>query len=92
MFDKNGFLKCQYKTISKSQKRDTNFIFYEYDEQARLLVKRFSDSYGFYSYSYEYNIDGQKTKQIYAREKNASTSKINFSLAEQYVIFEESIY
>ena len=90
LFDESGNLTAQYSTLFNGQKRDTNFIFYEYDEQARLLVKRFSDSYGFYSYTYEYNIDGQKTKQIYAREKNASRSKINFSLAEQYVIFEES--
>ena len=90
LFDKNGFLKCQYKTIIKSQKRDTNFLFYEYNIEGDLLVKRFSDSYGFYSYSYNYNEEGLKANQVYAREKNASKSKINFSLLEQYIIFEES--
>ena len=90
LFDKNGFLKCQYKTITKSQKRDTNFLFYEYNTEGDLLVKRFSDSYGFYSYSYKYNEDGLKENQIYAREKNAAKGKINFSLLEQYTIFEES--
>ena len=90
LFDKNGFLKCHYKTISKNQKRDTNFLFYEYNNEGDLLVKRFSDSYGFYSYSYKYNEEGLKENQVYSREKNASKSKINFSLLEQYIIFEES--
>jgi hypothetical protein len=86
-FNKMGQLNCYYTT---NYKRDTNFIFYQYGENNNLIVKRYSDSYGFYSYTYSYNDEGLKKNQVYAREKNASKSKINFSLLEQYVIFEES--
>ena len=85
-FNKLGQLVNTYKT---NYKRDSNFIFYEYLNN-NLTVKRYSDSYGFYSYSFEYNDKGLKSKQIYSRDKNASKNKINFSLLEQYVVFEES--
>ena len=85
-FNKLGQLTCSYTT---NYKRDSNFIFYEYLKN-NLAVKRYSDSYGFYSYSYSYNDQGLKSKQTYSRDKNASKSKINFSLLEQYVVFEES--
>jgi hypothetical protein len=90
LFNSTGQLSCYYTTKAKNRKRDTNFIFYNYGSKGNLVVKRYSDSYGFYSYSYKYNEQGLKINQIYSREKNASKSKINFSLKEQYVVFEES--
>lgn len=90
LFDKNGYLKAHYKTKISHNKRDTNFIFYEYNSNGNMMVKRYSDSYGFYSYSYKYNEDGLRSNQVYAREKNASKGKINFSVLERHVVFEES--
>ena len=54
-----------------------------------MTVKRYSDSYGFYSYTYTYNEKDEMIKKVYAREKNANKAKINFKLGEQYVVFEE---
>ena len=54
LFDKNGYLYGHYKTKISHSKRDTNFIFYEYNLDGNMVVKRYSDSYGFYSYSYKY--------------------------------------
>ena len=86
LFNKNGSLKGFYKT---RKNRDTSFIFYEYNESSNLTVKRYSDSYGFYSYTYSYNEKNEMIKKVYAREKNANKAKINFKLGEQYVVFEE---
>jgi len=85
MFNKNGQLTCRYTT---NYRKDSNFIFYEYNSD-NLMVKRHSDSYGFYSYSYEYNDNGYKKNQVYSREKNASKGKINFTLKEKLVVFKE---
>ena len=51
---------------------------------------RVSDSYGFYSYTKNYDSSSRLLNQVYSREKNASKSKMNFKLEEKYVIFEES--
>ena len=85
-FNENGSLGGSFQVYPKN---DTSFIFYEYDKNKNMIVKRFSDSYGFYSYTYTYNDQNEMVKKVYAREKNANKSKINFKLGEQYVVFEE---
>ncbi len=85
-FNENGSLGGSFQVDPRN---DTSFIFYEYDQNKNMIVKRFSDSYGFYSYSYTYNEQNEMVKKVYAREKNANNSKINFILGEQYVVFEE---
>ncbi|MEC7127278.1 MAG: hypothetical protein VXW67_01160, partial [Bacteroidota bacterium] len=85
-FNENGSFAGSFQV---SQKNDTSFIYYEYDNNKNMIVKRFSDSYGFYSYTYTYNGQNDMVKKVYAREKNANKSKINFKLGEQYVVFQE---
>ena len=85
-FNENGSFAGSFQV---SQKNDTSFIYYEYDNNKNMIVKRFSDSYGFYSYTYTYNGQNDMIKKVYAREKNANKSKINFKLGEQYVVFQE---
>ena len=85
-FNENGSFAGSFQV---SQKNDTSFIYYEYDNNKNMIVKRFSDSYGFYSYTYTYNGQNEMVKKVYAREKNANKSKINFKLGEQYVVFQE---
>ena len=85
-FNENGSFAGSFQV---SQKNDTSFIYYEYDNNKNMIVKRFSDSYGFYSYTYTYDRQNDMVKKVYAREKNANKSKINFKLGEQYVVFQE---
>ena len=78
IFNEKGNLTIHYLSSKTKNKPDTTFTF------------RVSDSYGFYSYSKKYNDLGKLINKTYSREKNASTSKMNFKLEEKYVIFQES--
>jgi len=89
MFNEKGNLVIQYNSKRVKKRVDTSFIFYEYNPENNLTLKRYSDSYGFYSYSYKYNNKGLVNEQVYSREKNISKSKLNFKLGQQYVIFKE---
>ena len=55
-----------------------------------LLIKRRNDSYGFYSYNYEYDSTGQTTSEKYCRDENTGPSKHHFELGKQYIIVSES--
>ena len=90
IFNKKGNLIIHYFANNTKSKKDTVFTFYEYNKEHKNVVMRVSDSYGFYSYTKNYDSSSRLLNQVYSREKNASKSKMNFKLEEKYVIFEES--
>ncbi len=90
IFNKKGNLIIHYLSNNTKSKTDTVFTFYEYNKENKNSVMRVSDSYGFYSYTKNYDSTSRLVNQIYSREKNASKSKMNFKLEERYIIFEES--
>lgn len=90
IFNKKGNLIIHYFANNTKSKKDTVFTFYEYNKENKNVVMRVSDSYGFYSYTKNYDSSSRLLNQVYSREKNASKSKMNFKLEEKYVIFEES--
>ena len=90
IFNKKGNLIIHYLANNTKSKNDTVFTFYEYNKENKNAVMRVSDSYGFYSYTKNYDSSSRLLNQVYSREKNASKSKMNFKLEEKYVIFEES--
>ena len=90
IFNKKGNLIIHYLTNNTKSKTDTVFTFYEYNKESKNSVIRVSDSYGFYSYTKNYDSSSRLVNQVYSREKNASKSKMNFKLEERYIIFEES--
>tara|TARA_B100001778_G_C18584614_1_gene629233 strand:+ start:414 stop:1352 length:939 start_codon:yes stop_codon:yes gene_type:complete len=89
-YNSKGELSCQYSSKLQNRKRDTSFTYYKYNNDGKLILKRISDSYGFYSYAYEYDSLGQMSKNTFSREKNIGNSKSNFKLGKQYVIFSET--
>ena len=90
IFNKKGNLIIHYLSNNTKSKTDTVFTFYEYNKENKNSVMRVSDSYGFYSYTKNYDSTLRLVNQVYSREKNASKSKMNFKLEERYIIFEES--
>ena len=90
IFNKKGNLIIHYLANNIKSKKDTVFTFYEYNKENKNTVMRVSDSYGFYSYTKNYDSSSRLLNQVFSREKNASKSKMNFKLDEKYVIFEES--
>ena len=89
-YSPNGQLISQYSSSLQNRKRDTSITYYKYDQEGKLILKRISDSYGFYSYSYEYDSLGQMSKNTFSREKNIGKSKANFKLGKKFVIFSET--
>ena len=88
-FNKQGELKNQYSTFYRQKKKDTTYIFYEYESQGQLVTKRTNDVNGFYSYNYSYNDEKLLIKKTYCRDENAIKSRTNFVLKKQYVIINE---
>ena len=89
IFNKKGHLLTHYLTTKVKNKYDTIFTFYEYKNGNNTVV-RVSDSYGFYSYSRDFDSLNRIVSQAFSREKNASKSKVHFKLEEKYIIFEET--
>ncbi len=89
-FNMNGKLTKQFETISIAGNiRDTMISYFFYNEKNLPELKRTSDGYGFYSYYYEYDNNGNLVKQIYSRDEN-SGSKNNFLLGKQFIISSET--
>jgi hypothetical protein len=88
-FNKQGELKKQYSTFYRQKKKDTTYIFYEYENKGELATKRTNDINGFYSYNYTYNDAQLLIKKTYCRDENAIKSRTNFILKKQYVIINE---
>lgn len=88
-FNGDGNLVKQIGSFSPGTRRDTSFIDYIYDSKGRVITKRTSDSYGFFSYNFNYNDAGQLIEKKYCRDENAGKSRYNFVLKKQYVIVKE---
>lgn len=88
-FNKQGELEQQYSTFYRQNKKDTTYVFYEYENKGKLATKRTNDINGFYSYNYSYNDDQLIIKKTYCRDENAIKSRTNFILKKQYVIINE---
>ncbi len=89
-FDEAGILTHQYKTRFKSSKKDTTMVTYVYDDSNRVVVKRLNDSYGFYSYNYTFDDQGQVASEKYCRDENIGSSKVDFKLGKQTIIVSEN--
>jgi hypothetical protein len=84
-FDTLGRMTRMYTTFRKSGGDfDTTFTFFEYDSLNRISVKRLSDNFGFYSYSYDYDEKGNIIKETYCREISSGGCAGNFVPEKRY--------
>jgi YD repeat-containing protein len=69
---------------------DTILVSYEYDINNRVVTKRMSDNFGFYSLNYEYDSKGNLIKETYCRDISSGNGHLDFKLQKQYPIAVES--
>lgn len=90
-FNEDGTLKQQYSTfVTQKIKEDTSVIAFEYDADNKILVKRKTDSQGFFSYRYTYNDHNNIIKETYYREESNTPTKNQFDLKKAYIITSDS--
>jgi hypothetical protein len=90
LFDDSGNLIKQFDSFYRGKKKDSLIITYHYDNEKNITTKRMSDSYGFFSYNYNYNDKGDVVRKTYCRDENATNNKNNFKLKKQYAIVNET--
>jgi len=90
LFDESGNLIKQFDSFYRGKKKDSSIIAYHYDEKKNITTKRMSDSYGFFSYNYSYNNNGDVVRKTYCRDESATNNKNNFKLKKQYTIVNET--
>lgn len=89
-FDEAGNLIFQYTVYKRGEnKADTFVTAFDYHPDGKVMVKRSSDKFGYYSYNYAYDEVGNIIKEIYSRDINSNYSPFNFKLEKQYPIGEE---
>lgn len=90
-FDKEGRMIRSYKLFKKSNFQiDTILISFEYDALNRLITKRMSDNFGYYSLNYEYDNKGNIVKETFCRETTSGNSILDFKVLKQYPIAVET--
>lgn len=90
-FDKEGRMIHNYKLFRQSDYHfDTLLVSYEYDLQNRIIAKRMSDNFGFYSLNYEYDSKGAILKETYCRDISSGKGHLDFKLQKQYPIAVET--
>jgi hypothetical protein len=90
-FDNEGRMIRSYKLFKKSDFRfDTLLVSYEYNSQNKIITKRMSDNFGFYSLNYEYDSNGNIIKETYCRDISSGSSHLDFKLLKQYPIAVET--
>ena len=89
-FDGSGNLIKQFDSFYRGKKKDSSITTYHYDEKKNMTTKRMSDSYGFFSYNYSYNDQGDVVSKTYCRDENATNDKNHFKLKKQYTIVNET--
>jgi len=89
-FDSLGRLTRQFGSFNTSGIKDTTFHSYFYDEDENLVLKRTSDSHGFYSYRYTHNAQGDVLSKTYCREENSGPNRYSFELGKEFTIVKET--
>ena len=89
-FDDSGNLIKQFDSFYRGKKKDSSITTYRYDEKKNITTKRMSDSYGFFSYNYGYNDNGDVLSKTYCRDENTTNNKNDFKLKKQYTIVNET--
>lgn len=90
-FDHQGRLDHILETHFKGNKvKDTVMVWFFYDGQNRVIQKRRNDSYGYFSYHYEYDSAGRVLSEKYYREENLSGTKNEFDPGKRYLIVQEN--
>lgn len=90
-FDHEGRMIRSYKLFKKSDLLfDTILVSYEYNSQNKIITKRTSDNFGFYSLNYEYDSNGNIIKETYCRDISSGTGHLDFKLLKQYPIAVET--
>ncbi len=88
-FNEDGTLKSQLSSHFSKGLKDSTVVSYEYKNN-RVSLQRKSDSYGYYSYRYNYDEQNNIITQIYCRDDNKYDSKKQFELKKQYIIKKDS--
>ncbi|GAB4144737.1 MAG: hypothetical protein Fur0041_19540 [Bacteroidia bacterium] len=65
---------------------DTLFVYYYYDKNNRLNIRRMCEGEFYNTWYYEYNEDGFVTRQIHTRETNSGLSHRSFRMGIQTVV------
>ena len=87
-FDKYGRVTRMMETRFIGSKIDTSLVQFKYVGD-HLVKKRLSDTKGFYSYSYQYNDNGNLEKKTYSREVNANPETHKFELKQLIEVYKE---
>jgi len=88
-FNADGTLKTQLASHFYKGIKDTTVFSYAYKNN-NIILQRKSDSYGYYSYHYNYDAQNNIITQTYCRDENKFNSKQKFELKKQYIIVKDS--
>ncbi|MDG1476972.1 MAG: hypothetical protein P8Q14_07480 [Vicingaceae bacterium] len=88
-FNEDGTLKSQLSSHYSKGLKDSTVVSYEYQNN-NIILKRKSDSYGYYSYRYNIDDKGNVITQTYCRDENQFNAKKKFKLKKQYIIKKDS--
>jgi len=88
-FNEDGTLKSQLSSHFSKGLKDSTIVSYEYANN-RINLQRKSDSYGYYSYHYNYDKQDNIITQTYCRDENKFNSKKKFELKKRYIIVKDS--
>ncbi|MBL4625652.1 MAG: hypothetical protein JKY42_11010 [Flavobacteriales bacterium] len=87
-FDRYGRVIRMMETYYVGTQIDTSLVQFKYAGD-HLNKKRLSDPKGFYSFSYQYDDDGNMTQKTYSREVNANPETHNFELGQLIEVYKE---
>jgi len=88
-FNEDGTLKSQLSSHYSKGLKDSTIVSYEYLNN-NISLQRKSDSYGYYSYHYNYDDSNNIITQTYCRDENQFNAKKKFKLKKQYIIKKDS--
>jgi len=88
-FNTDGTLKSQLASHFSKGLKDSTVVSYTYKNN-NISLQRKSDSYGYYSYHYNYDAQNNIITQTYCRDENKLNSKKYFELKKQYIIVKDS--
>jgi len=89
-FNDDGTLLLQLASHYSKGLKDSSIVTYCYTPEKNISLKRKSDSYGYFSYHYQYNEFNNVILQTYCRDENRFECKNKFELKKEYVIVKDS--